>query len=79
MEDYELEWRRKARENVEKWGLQSFKELLLAMQEEMGELTKAYLEHDYEDEDFDRIEEELDDLMALGYQLLFKINKEGEG
>lgn len=72
----ELTWRAKANRNINKWGLQTFKELLLAMQEEMGELTKAYLEREYEDGDLSSIEDELDDLMALGYQLRFKIIEE---
>lgn len=30
--------------NIEKWGLQSRETILLAMQEELGELTQAFLE-----------------------------------
>lgn len=73
-------WEVKAEENIEKWGVQTHEELLLAMVEELGELSQAYLEHNYEDGDRDRIKEELDDLAALMFQLDFKLYlKEVEG
>ncbi|QZP37054.1 hypothetical protein [Halobaculum magnesiiphilum] len=58
-------WIGKADENIEEWGLQDRETLLLAMQEELGELTQAVLETATEDGDPDRIDEELDDLGAL--------------
>jgi NTP pyrophosphatase (non-canonical NTP hydrolase) len=63
------EWRDKAEENVEEWGTQTPAEILLAMQEELGELTQAVLEADYESEPAERAEDELDDLGALLFQL----------
>lgn len=62
-------WIGKAENNVEKWGLQDIETLLLAMQEEMGELAQAYLEASAEEGDEKRILEELDDLAALCFQL----------
>jgi len=58
-------WLGKADENIEEWGLQDERTLLLAIQEELGELTQAVLEASAEDGDPDRIDEELDDLGAL--------------
>lgn len=63
------EWHLKASQNVEKWGLQDASTLLLAMQEEQGELAQAYLEHAHEDGECERIGEELADLAALCIQL----------
>jgi NTP pyrophosphatase (non-canonical NTP hydrolase) len=62
-------WLHKADQNVEKWGLQGEETLLLAMQEELGELTQAHLEARKEDGDPERVDEELDDLGALLLQL----------
>lgn len=58
-------WMAKADENIAEWGLQDERTLLLAMQEEMGEVTQAVLEASAEDGDPERIGEELDDLDAL--------------
>ena len=58
-------WLGKADENIAEWGLQDEETLLLAMQEELGELTQAVLEARAEGGDPARIEEELDDLGAL--------------
>lgn len=58
-----------ASENIERWGLQSEETLLLAIQEELGELSQAHLEAQYEDGNPGRIDEELDDLGALLLQL----------
>jgi len=58
-------WMGKADENIKEWGLQDERTLLLAMQEELGELTQAVLEASAEGGDPDRIDEELDDLGAL--------------
>lgn len=62
-------WQQQAEENVEKWGVQEIDTLLLAMQEELGELTQAYLEYRAEDGDFEEIGRELDDLVPLCIQL----------
>lgn len=72
-------WEKKAIENLNRWGEQSLRELLLATQEELGELTQAVLEADAEDGDPDRIQEELDDLGALMYQLQGAVNRRENG
>lgn len=69
-------WRDKAEENVEEWGEQSFEQLLLASQEELGELTQAYLQSEYEEGSLEDLEEELNDLAALCVQIRWKLNKE---
>jgi hypothetical protein len=58
-------WIGKADENIEKWGLQDEETLLLAIQEELGELSQAFLEARSEGGDPARIDKELDDLGAL--------------
>jgi NTP pyrophosphatase (non-canonical NTP hydrolase) len=58
-------WLGQASENIEEWGLQDEETLLLAIQEELGELTQAHLEARHEDGDPDRVDDELDDLGAL--------------
>ena len=63
----------KAHKNVKKWGLQDIPTLLLAMQEELGEIAQAYLQYEHENGEEKRISEELDDLMALGWQLRWKL------
>ena len=73
------EWKWKAMENVDKWGLQNKETLALAMMEELGELTQAILQynelgHDIPDADehelkYNRMLNELDDLAALMYQM----------
>lgn len=67
------DWRRKAVENVDKWGVQDTATLLLAATEELGELTQAYLEHRSEGGDRARIVEELSDLGALLIQLQWRM------
>jgi len=62
-------WIGKAVENIDDWGVQEEETLLLAMQEELGELTQAYLEARAEGLDPHRIDEEIDDLGALLLQL----------
>jgi DNA-directed RNA polymerase subunit RPC12/RpoP len=62
-------WMGKASENIEKLGLQSEETLLLAIQEELGELTQAHLEACDEGGDPTRVDAELDDLGALLIQL----------
>jgi NTP pyrophosphatase (non-canonical NTP hydrolase) len=68
-------WVEKAEENVEEWGLQEIETLLLAMQEEQGELSQAYLESEHEDGDAARIASELDDLAALCIQLRWRLEE----
>lgn len=68
-------WHGKASENVDKWGLQDTETLLLAMQEEMGELTQAHLEAEYEGGETERIAEEMDDLGALLLQLHMRLRR----
>lgn len=62
-------WESKAAENLEKWGHQREETLLLAIQEELGELTQAHLESNHEGGDDSRVDDELDDLGALLIQL----------
>lgn len=59
--------------NINEWGEQETETLLLAMQEELGELTQAHLEYNWEDGDEYEVPSELVDLMALGVQLHYKI------
>lgn len=68
-------WYAKAHENVDEWGLQNPAVVLLAMQEEMGELTQAYLEATYEGADEYEAQEELHDLGALCVQFLWSIRE----
>lgn len=63
------EWGEKAEANVEEWGFQDIEVLLLAAQEELGELSQAYLETVHEGGDPERVEDELDDLAALCFQM----------
>ncbi|PSQ42914.1 hypothetical protein BRD17_07550 [Halobacteriales archaeon SW_7_68_16] len=77
--DHEAAWRERAAANLDEWGLQPPKDLALAMTEELGELTQALLEARHEDGDPEAIAEELDDLMALGYQFRAAIDREREG
>jgi len=68
MSDYII-WVDRAKDNTEKWGEQDIPTLLLAMQEELGELTRAYLQYMQEDADYEHIREELNDLAPLMFQL----------
>lgn len=68
------EWAEQAQRNVDKWGLQGVETLLLAMQEEMGELAQAHLEAHHEGGDPDRVADELADLGALCFQLQWALN-----
>ena len=67
------EWAEQAGENIEKWGEQDLETLLLAAQEELGELTQATLEARAEDGDPDRIVSELNDLAALMFQIRWTV------
>lgn len=70
------DWELKALDNEGRKGSQSVPILLLLMTEELGELTQAWLEATYEDGDPARVNEELDDLMALGHQLEWRLESE---
>ena len=70
-----MNWKDKAIENEQKWGSQSVELLLLAMGEEFGELIQAYLEYMYEDGDPADIADELDDVVALGYQIDWRLSE----
>jgi len=72
--DTSADWKQRAQNNVGEWGFQGVETLLLAMQEEMGELTQSHLEARAEDGDPDRVEEELCDLGALCFQLAWVLN-----
>ena len=73
-EDVAAAWADQAATNVEQWGEQSFETLLLATQEELGELAQAHLEARDESADRDRIADELDDLAALMFQLRWTLD-----
>lgn len=68
-------WYSKANDNVDEWGVQNPAVILLAMQEEMGELSQSYLEAMYEDGEQERVREELDDLAALCVQFVWAIRE----
>lgn len=61
-------WNNKAIRNIRKWGKQNEETLILAMMEELGELSRAYLQHTHEEKPELPILKELRDLMALGIQ-----------
>lgn len=71
-------WQQKADANLDEWGLQDRETLLLAIQEEVGELSQAHLEAEYEDGDSDRLAAELDDLGALLLQLDLRLRVDGD-
>ena len=64
--------RNQALKNLEKWGLQSYSNLILAVAEEAGELAQAYLQYEHEDKEKERIYKETVDLGALCFQILIK-------
>jgi len=68
-------WHAKANENIDQWGVQDPAVLLLAMQEELGELTQAYLEATYEDGDKSLPRQEMHHLGALLFQLHWSLNE----
>ncbi|MHA1403796.1 MAG: hypothetical protein ACTSSI_08530 [Candidatus Helarchaeota archaeon] len=63
--------------NVKKWGIQEIDILLLATMEELGELSQAFLQANWENQPRERIESELIDLAALLPAIYFKL-KEGK-
>lgn len=66
-------WEASAKQNVDTWGRQEMDTLLLAMQEELGELTQAYLEWKHETADPKPIAEELNDLAPLLLQFRWEL------
>lgn len=69
----------KTKNNIAKWGIQPNDILLLAMMEELGELSQAYLHFKYENGQYGRIKEELYDLIALTFAMLDNLcYKKGE-
>jgi len=60
----------RAEQNVEKWGLQDFETLGLAVCEEAGELAQAILQARHEGQPRKRIFEEAVDLGALCLQVI---------
>jgi len=71
-------WIKKSEENEKKWGIQTLKDLGLAMSEELGELVREILHYFYENGSIERIQEELDDLAALIYQTQHRLLLEGK-
>lgn len=69
-------WRALAEDNLDVWGEQDLDTLLLAAQEELGELTQAYLEAVEEGRDPAEVQAELDDLAPLMFQLDLAISRE---
>ena len=71
-----LEWiARKAGENIEKWGVQDFETLGLAVCEEAGELAQAILQNKHEAGKRGRISQEAMDLAALCVQVLVTMSQ----
>jgi len=71
-----LEWiSRKAGENLDKWGVQDFETLGLAVCEEAGELAQAILQNKHEDGKRGRISHEALDLAALCVQVLVTMSR----
>ncbi|MHA1315149.1 MAG: hypothetical protein ACTSRB_14700 [Candidatus Helarchaeota archaeon] len=71
-------WIKRSKENEKKWGVQTLKDLGLAMSEELGELVREILHYFHESGSLERIQEELDDLAALIYQTQHRLVLEGK-
>ena len=63
-------WDRRASENMAEWGIQHPLEVLSAINEEVGEVEQAYLEATHEGEPERLVEQEIDDLGPLLFQLV---------
>ena len=71
-----LDWiARKAGNNLDKWGVQDFETLGLAVCEEAGELAQAILQNKYEKGKRGRISHEALDLAALCVQVLVTMSQ----
>lgn len=68
-------WISRSIENVREWGTQHPETLLAAIDEESGEVSRAYLQATYGDGDPERVRQEVDDLAALLIQLLDAIDE----
>lgn len=69
-------WAEKAGENLNEWGQQDVETLLLAAQEELGELTQATLQAKHEGGSSEDVRAELNDLAALMYQIQWALDDE---
>lgn len=67
-------WEGRAHENVERWGQQRMDTLLLAMQEELGELTRSYLQWMHEEGEPRSVADELHDLAPLLFQFYWELD-----
>ena len=67
-------WEDTATKNVDIWGRQDMDTLLLAMQEELGELTRAYLQWTHEDGEPRPVADELHDLAPLLFQFYWELD-----
>lgn len=66
-----MEWiNRQVTKNLDKWGVQDFETLGLAVCEEAGELAQAILQNKHENGERSRITQEAIDLAALCVQVL---------
>ena len=72
-------WREQARSNLAKYGDQTWAVLALATLEELGELCRAVLHHEYEGGDAESVMDELCDVAALGYAIHWKRTGYPEG
>ena len=81
IEDAAWYTREHARQNIEKWGLQNLKTLIVVATEELGETAKEVLAHqftsrtDYEANNLDRISQEAKDFAAVGLQIMALVEK----
>lgn len=63
-------WDHRSSTNMGEWGIQHPLEILSAINEEVGEIEQAYLEATHEGESEALVEEEIDDLGPLLFQLV---------
>jgi len=59
----------KALENIDKWGFQDIETLLLALMEEVGEVSQAWLKYKHEHGALHRVIDEVRDTMPLLLQI----------
>lgn len=71
-----LIWYRRAKRNLEKWGLQGLKTLGLALGEEVGKVQQAILKYHHEGGDINAVAFENFNVAALCYQLHWRIQEE---
>lgn len=63
-------WAQQGLRNEKRWGVQHPEELLSAINEEVGEIERAYLQATHEEGDTEAVREEIDDLGPLLMQLI---------